>query len=76
MNRREIHIILPDRQLLSTTINALVKGQDDCPEEFYYMSIDRVGFFFFDDDDDEFKLSCFFFANSGVAGCLLMSQEL
>jgi hypothetical protein len=42
MARREIHLIIPDRTLPKTMINALIKGQDDCPDEFYLMSIDRV----------------------------------
>ena len=42
MVRREIHVIIPDRTLPKTMINALVKGHDDCPEEFYLMSIERV----------------------------------
>ena len=42
MTRREIHVIIPDRNLPKTMINALIKGQDDCPDEFYLMSIDRV----------------------------------
>jgi len=41
MTRREIHVIIPDRNLPKTMINALIKGQDDCPDEFYLMSIDR-----------------------------------
>jgi len=42
MYRREIHLIIPDRSLPKTLINALIKGYDDCPDEFYFMSIDRV----------------------------------
>jgi hypothetical protein len=42
MTRREIHVIIPDHTLPKTMINALIKGQDDCPDEFYFMSIDRV----------------------------------
>jgi hypothetical protein len=42
MTRREIHVIIPDRTLPKTMINALIKGHDDCPDEFYLMSIDRV----------------------------------
>jgi hypothetical protein len=42
MCRREIHLIIPDRSLPKTLINALIKGYDDCPDEFYFMSIDRV----------------------------------
>ena len=42
MAPREIHVIIPDRTLPKTAINAVIKGQDDCPDEFYLMSIDRV----------------------------------
>lgn len=42
MTHREIHLIIPDRTLVKTMINAIVKGNDDCPEEFYLMSIERV----------------------------------
>ncbi|CAF3223189.1 unnamed protein product [Rotaria socialis] len=41
MTRHEIHVIIPDRSISKTMINALVKGYDDCPDEFYFMSIDR-----------------------------------
>ncbi|CAF1063425.1 unnamed protein product, partial [Adineta ricciae] len=41
MNRREIHVIIPDQTLPKSMVNALVKGLDDCPDEFYFMSIDR-----------------------------------
>ncbi len=47
MIRREIHVIIPDRNLPKTMINALIKGHDDCPDEFYLMSIDRVKIFHF-----------------------------
>jgi hypothetical protein len=47
MKRREIHVIIPDRSLSKSMINALVKGYDDCPDEFYFMSIDRVEISFF-----------------------------
>lgn len=42
MNRRQIHVIIPDQSIEKPAINALVKGYDDCPDEFYFMSIDRV----------------------------------
>lgn len=42
MIRREIHVIIPDRNITKTMINAFIKGHDDCPDEFYFMSIDRV----------------------------------
>lgn len=42
MTRGEIHLIIPDGKICKSQINGLVKGQDDCPEEFYFMSIDRV----------------------------------
>jgi hypothetical protein len=42
MVRREIHVIIPDQTLPKIMINALIKGHDDCPDEFYLMSIDRV----------------------------------
>ncbi|CAF3928164.1 unnamed protein product [Rotaria sp. Silwood2] len=41
MTRHEIHVIIPDRSIPKTMINALIKGYDDCPDEFYFMSIDR-----------------------------------
>ncbi|CAF0716919.1 unnamed protein product [Adineta steineri] len=41
MNRRQIHVLIPDNSLPKTIINALIKGYDDCPDEFYFMSIDR-----------------------------------
>ncbi|CAF4980769.1 unnamed protein product, partial [Rotaria sp. Silwood1] len=41
MIRREIHVIIPDRSISKTMINSLIKGYDDCPDEFYFMSIDR-----------------------------------
>ncbi|CAF1565263.1 unnamed protein product, partial [Adineta steineri] len=41
MNRRQIHVLIPDNSLPKTMINALIKGYDDCPDEFYFMSIDR-----------------------------------
>lgn len=44
MTRREIRVIIPDRSISKGQINALIKGHDDCPEEFYFMSIDRVRF--------------------------------
>jgi len=47
MTRREIHVIIPDCNLPKTMINALIKGHDDCPDEFYLMSIDRVNIFDF-----------------------------
>jgi hypothetical protein len=47
MIRREIHVIIPDQTLPKTMINALVKGHDDCPDEFYFMSIDRVNISFY-----------------------------
>jgi len=37
-------VIIPDRSISKGQINALIKGHDDCPEEFYFMSIDRVRF--------------------------------
>lgn len=46
MQRREIHVIIPDRNLPKTQINALIKGYDDCPDEFYFMSSDRVKIFY------------------------------
>lgn len=42
MRQREIHVIIPDGRVSKALINALVKGHDDCPDEFYYMAIDRV----------------------------------
>ncbi|CAF1249619.1 unnamed protein product [Rotaria sordida] len=41
MIHHEIHVIIPDRSIPKTMINALIKGYDDCPDEFYLMSIDR-----------------------------------
>lgn len=42
MKRGEIHVIIPDETLSKSQINCLIKGNDDCPDEFYFMSIDRV----------------------------------
>jgi hypothetical protein len=66
MIRREIHVIIPDRSLPKSMINALVKGYDDCPDEFYFMSIDRVKFEF------NLILKYFYLISSGVVICLLM----
>ncbi|CAF5123616.1 unnamed protein product, partial [Rotaria sp. Silwood1] len=41
MNRREIHVIIPDRSLPKLLIIALVKEYDDFPYEFYFIAIDQ-----------------------------------
>ncbi|CAF0754535.1 unnamed protein product [Didymodactylos carnosus] len=43
MEKREIHIITPEHsQSNRPRINAIIKGHDDFPDEFYYMGIDRL----------------------------------
>ena len=42
MKRGEIHVLIPDGTVAKSQINALIKGNDDCPDEFYFLSIDRV----------------------------------
>lgn len=44
MKRGEIHVVIPDETISRHQINGLIKGNDDCPDEFYFMSIDRVRF--------------------------------
>ena len=46
MTNREIHVIIPDVSISKTMINALIKGYDECPDEFYLMSIDRVKIYY------------------------------
>ena len=70
MTRREIHLIVPDRTLVKTMINAIIKGNDDCPEEFYLMSIERVRSL--ENKSRFFLWDC----SSGVVICLPTSQVL
>jgi hypothetical protein len=41
-SRGEFHVVIPDRTISKQMINAFIKGQDDFPDEFYFLSIDRV----------------------------------
>jgi hypothetical protein len=47
MKRREIHVIIPDRSLSKSMINALVKGYDDCPDEFYFFLNHKITVFLY-----------------------------
>ena len=63
----EIHVIIPDINLPKTMINALIKGYDECPDEFYFMSLDRVTDFVFFIMMFQFAFFC-----SGAGLCLRM----